>query len=412
MRTVIRNNFSVLRDGNVRNLFLGQITSGIGDQFNLLVTSFWIYKLSGSAFYASLLPIAKVISIIFLGAFVGTLADRCDARKMYILVTALQAIVTLLMFCCNHIHFLIASSVLMNILGLAATSSRGVLKKTMLTSGSFKKLNSVSTLIQTPMAIIMPAIAAAVVSTIEFRWAYFIDAISFMVALCFYSRIKSEDKNKSNDHLLEKKSSITHILDGMKYITNNKQILFLLTMIILGNMGFCAFHYVYVLGQTIASKGVIGVGVVNSAMAVGGFIMSSALAFLNQQSFSSIRTLSMVSLLNGLATTIFLFTTDIIPTVLLVVLISATDEIVEMTEENILFDIISERFFGVVNSYLNIAHRIISLLFIPIYGLAVDKLGIHNALGISGFFIIFSGIIGILLVRKKRLIQFKEIEYA
>ncbi|MFG1807362.1 MFS transporter [Streptomyces sp. NPDC049040] len=80
-----------------RRLWLGQTLSGFGAQMTLVAVMFQVWQTTKSATWTGAVGLAQAIPLVVLGLFAGSLVDRVDRRRLYLLATAGQALCSLLL---------------------------------------------------------------------------------------------------------------------------------------------------------------------------------------------------------------------------------------------------------------------------------------------------------------------------
>ncbi len=80
-----------------RRLWLGQTLSGFGGQMTLIAVMFQVWQMTKSTTWTGAVGLAQAIPLIALGLFAGSLVDRVDRRKFYLLTTSGQAVCSLLL---------------------------------------------------------------------------------------------------------------------------------------------------------------------------------------------------------------------------------------------------------------------------------------------------------------------------
>jgi MFS family permease len=102
-----------------RRLWLGQALSGFGSQMTLVAVMFQVWQITKSTTWTGAVGLAQAIPLVALGLFAGSLADRVDRRKFYLLTTSGQAMCSLLLALQGFLGHLPVAGVL----GLVAVQS-------------------------------------------------------------------------------------------------------------------------------------------------------------------------------------------------------------------------------------------------------------------------------------------------
>ena len=74
-----------------RRLWLGATCSGLGSQMTLVAVMFQIWQTTRSTVWTGAVGLAQAAPIIVFGLFAGSLVDRADRRRFYLVMTAGQA---------------------------------------------------------------------------------------------------------------------------------------------------------------------------------------------------------------------------------------------------------------------------------------------------------------------------------
>lgn len=80
-----------------RRLWIGQTLSGFGGQMTLVAVMFQVWQMTKSTTWTGAVGLAQAIPLVALGLFTGSLVDRVDRRKFYLLTISGQAVCSLLL---------------------------------------------------------------------------------------------------------------------------------------------------------------------------------------------------------------------------------------------------------------------------------------------------------------------------
>ncbi|MFF7476827.1 MFS transporter [Streptomyces sp. NPDC008092] len=80
-----------------RRLWIGQTLSGFGGQMTLVAVMFQVWEMTKSTTWTGAVGLAQAIPLVALGLFAGSLVDRVDRRKFYLLTVIGQAACSLLL---------------------------------------------------------------------------------------------------------------------------------------------------------------------------------------------------------------------------------------------------------------------------------------------------------------------------
>ncbi|GIH13056.1 MFS transporter [Rugosimonospora africana] len=80
-----------------RRLWIGRAFSGFGGQMTLVAVMFQVWQQTSSTVWTGLVGLAQAVPLIVFGLFVGSLIDRSDRRRFYLITTTGQAACSLLL---------------------------------------------------------------------------------------------------------------------------------------------------------------------------------------------------------------------------------------------------------------------------------------------------------------------------
>ncbi|MDL5199807.1 MFS transporter [Streptomyces sp. ALI-76-A] len=78
-----------------RRLWIGQTLSGLGSQMTIIAVMFQVWQTTESTVWTGAVGLAQAIPLVALGLFAGSIVDRVDRRKFYLIATSGQAICSL-----------------------------------------------------------------------------------------------------------------------------------------------------------------------------------------------------------------------------------------------------------------------------------------------------------------------------
>jgi transmembrane secretion effector len=75
-----------------RRLWIGRACSGLGSQLTLVAVMYQVWQMTGSTVWTGAVGLAQAIPIVAFGLVAGSLVDRTDRRRFYLVTTSGQAI--------------------------------------------------------------------------------------------------------------------------------------------------------------------------------------------------------------------------------------------------------------------------------------------------------------------------------
>lgn len=202
-----------------RRLWIGQALSGFGSQMTLIAVMFQVWQMTKSTAWTGGVGLAQAIPLVALGLFAGSLVDRVDRRKFYLLTTSGQAVCALLLALQGFLgHVPVAG-----VLGLVALQSCFVagggpasrtfiphlLPKQQLAAGlALRRIAFQSAM------LLGPAIGGLIVGGAGVGACYLIDAVTFGAAL--HGAFGLPRMNPGNEPA---RPGLRGVLDGLAFLS-------------------------------------------------------------------------------------------------------------------------------------------------------------------------------------------------
>lgn len=201
-----------------RRLWLGQALSGFGSQMALVAVMFQVWQMTKSTMWTGAVGLAQAIPLVALSLFAGSLVDRVDRRKFYLLTTSGQAVCSLLLALQGFLGHLPVAGVLGLVAvqscfvaggGLAArTFIPHLLPKHQLAAGLALRR------IAFQCAILMgPALGGLIVGGLGVGGCHLVDALTFVAAL--YGAFALPQMNPGDEPA---RPGLRGVLDGLAFL--------------------------------------------------------------------------------------------------------------------------------------------------------------------------------------------------
>ncbi|MFE3163334.1 MFS transporter [Streptomyces sp. NPDC059224] len=171
-----------------RRLWIGQTLSGFGGQMTLVAVMFQVWQMTKSTTWTGAVGLAQAIPLVALGLFAGSLVDRVDRRKFYLLTTSGQAACSLLLALQSFLGHVPAAGVL-GLVALQSCFGAGsgpasrtfiphLLPKHQLAAGlALRRIAFQGAM------LLGPALSGLIVGGLGVGACYLIDALTFIAAL-------------------------------------------------------------------------------------------------------------------------------------------------------------------------------------------------------------------------------------
>jgi MFS family permease len=186
--------FAVFRNRNFSKMWTGQLISTMGTALTSLAASIYVFRLTNSAMSVGLMLMATAAPSLLVGLFAGVLVDRYDRKKIMIAADLIRAVLVFL------IPFLVPFSVVWLYVIVMLTSAIGQffdpaqesILPEVATEEELAAANSLMAISSFGSTAIGFALSGLIASAANISWAFYIDAISFLIsaACIFMLRVK------------------------------------------------------------------------------------------------------------------------------------------------------------------------------------------------------------------------------
>lgn len=179
--------FSVFRNRNFSLMWTGQLISTMGSALTSLAASIYVFRLTGSALSVGLMLMATAAPSLFVGLFAGVFVDRYDRRRIMVIADILRALLII------AVPLLVQFNVLWLYIIVMLTSAIGqffdpAFESVLPEVASDEELaaaNSLMAISSFGSTAVGFAAAGLIASAANINWAFYLDALSFVLsALC------------------------------------------------------------------------------------------------------------------------------------------------------------------------------------------------------------------------------------
>jgi MFS family permease len=378
--------FAALHFRDFRLFWIGLFISNIGTWMQMTATSWLLYELTDSPLQLGLNGIFRAVPSIGLGLFGGTMADRCD-RKRLMLIT--QAISMLLAFALGflaqtgmirvwHIYALTALSAMVGTLDAPA---RQALYPSLIPASVLPNAIALNSLLWKGTALLGPSLAGIAISTVGTDGAFYANAVSFLavvVALLLMTTPTSR-AGVAGDFVKDLK-------EGVSYVLAQDVILAVMVMEAVSSVFGLDQAMLTIFARDILQVGASGLGFLQSARGLGAVVGSGVLISMGQVR-SQGKLLLFSAIAYGVSFALFGLSRSYSLSLLMLLLAGATDT-VSAAARNIILqvqtpDIIRGRVMGV----FHLSNRGLHPLGQTRTGLVVPLLGAREATFLGGLLV-------------------------
>ena len=185
------SSFAVFRNKSFTRLWFAQLISTVGDAFTMIAAGIYIFRLTGSTMQVGLMLIATSVPTMLLGLVAGVFVDRYDRKKIMVYADLSRAVLVFL------IPILLPYNVLWLYVIVMLISSIGTFFHPAFDSvvpetASDEELTAANSMIAISSfgSTAVGFAAAGFISEISIEWAFYIDALTFLISALFLMGLK------------------------------------------------------------------------------------------------------------------------------------------------------------------------------------------------------------------------------
>lgn len=259
---------------------MGMLISLIGTWIQYVAQSWLVFQLTSSTFLLGLVGFLSSIPVFLLSLFGGVVADRMNKRSILIFTQSAFMCLAFILAILTHMKLITPGEIMLIallsgvVMAFDAPTRQAVVVELV---GKQYLLNAIAlnSAAFNSARIIGPALAGILIAIIGMGGCFYINGISFLAVIIALFLIKLNNGPKR-----EAKTKIgKDILEGLRFIKNNRTILILITMV--GVTSLFGISYVIlmpVFSNDILKVGVKGLGMLMSAAGCGALIAALLLA--------------------------------------------------------------------------------------------------------------------------------------
>jgi MFS family permease len=219
-----------LHHSNFRLYFLGSLISNLGTWMQTTAQVVLVYQLTHSVFAVGTVTSAQFAGSLFLGPYAAVLASRVGGKRMLIFIQLASAMVAGLLAGLEEAGALGENGLILGalVMGLLFTFALPVqtamvprlVPENQTVTEAAMAMNSVSYNAGRALA---PALCVLVIATIGFKWAFTINAISFLIYSLMLARVQPRGSDKP--------PRPAGVIDGGRVALRTPRILLLLALV-------------------------------------------------------------------------------------------------------------------------------------------------------------------------------------
>jgi MFS family permease len=205
-------------------LWIGRAVSGFGGQMTLVAVMFQVWQMTGSTVWTGAVGLAQAVPIIAFGLFAGSVVDRVDRRKFYLIMTTGQAVCSILLAVQGFFGHLPVIGVLLLVAAQSCFVAGGgpasrtfiprLLPRAQVAAGL--ALDRIT--FQTAM-LLGPALGGLLLGWLGVGGCYLVDAITFVVAFyCAFGLPPMRPEGELS------RPGLRGVLDGLSFMVRNPMV--------------------------------------------------------------------------------------------------------------------------------------------------------------------------------------------
>lgn len=219
MNVIPRN---VLTNRSFLLFFLSQVSSGLGDTFQLIAATSLLVKITGSGMAAGFGMICAPMPSIVLSLFAGSLGDRLNEKFVLMTLDILRAFVAILFVFAHDVLSVYGLLLLLSSLDALYYPSRNKMLTGTLESKGLMVGNSILSGGYGFVYLIGPTLAGIIVGALDVDVAFYINGLSFILSALLISNIqvRNHKGNTYTNRPRKQRSLIKDMREGIEYSRN------------------------------------------------------------------------------------------------------------------------------------------------------------------------------------------------
>ena len=366
-----------------RNLWIGMLLQGGGQQMAVFTRGYLVFELTGSATLLGIVAGAMSLPIVTLGAFAGVLADRMDKRRMMQMAQALSLVsalglgLAMTMGVMTWVYLLIAALAQGVVIAFLMPTRQAVIPQ-LVPKEYLTNAVALSSMGMSITWMVAPALAGGLIGVIGAEGVFYVMAgmhVCVIVLTGFLPPLGNANEARG--------SFLQDLADGFRYVRSMPEIRLLLLLAFSATLFSEPLRSILpVFAKEIFDVGSGGLGIMLSTMGAGGVVGAVVIAGASKAERRGIR-LILAGLLTGTMLLGFSLVSSLAPVFWLGIgflAVIGTTQPVRMTLNNsLMLDYADPKFRGRVISILFLGMGLVPAAAIPL-GILTDAFGAPLAL--------------------------------
>ena len=271
---------------NYRRLWTGQVVSEVGDHFNNIAVLSLALAHTGSGMSAALVMLSRAIPAVMAGPLAGVVLDRLNRKYVMILSDLLRAVLALgfILAVARPGNWIIyAFSALLMLASPFFTSGRSAILPTITTHDELHAANSITQVTGWLTLTIGAATGGLTVSRFGYKWAFVLNALSFVVSAWCISGLKAKTGSFQVERAVLSENDVVRpwqeYAQGLRYMRATPLILGIALVGVGWATGGGAAQVLFSLfGELVFHRGPEGIGIIWSCAGLG-LLVGGIIAF-------------------------------------------------------------------------------------------------------------------------------------
>ncbi len=375
--------FSALHFRDFRLFWTGIFISNIGTWMQMTAINWLLYELTNSPAQLGLNGIFRAIPAIGFGLFGGAIADRYDRKRLLLATQVISMFLALLLGFLGqtglirvwHIYALSLLSAVVNTLDGPA---RQALFPSLIPRSVLPNAIALNSLLWKGSVLLGPALGGIAISAVGTDGAFYANAASFLGVVLALSSIRTSSMGSGRAGGL-----LREVKEGVSYVFSQQMILGVMVMEAASSIFGLDQAMLTIFARDILRVGASGLGFLQSARGIGA-VIGSGILIAKDQLHSEGRVLLFSAILYGVSFALFGLSYSFLTSLLLLVVVGATDTIWAATRNTILQLKTPESMRGRVMGVFNLSNRGLHPLGQAETGLVVPIVGAREATFLGG----------------------------
>lgn len=257
-------------------LWQSQLVSTLGDAVYSIALGFWVLNSTGSTALMGLLMAASTLPGVLVSPFAGVLIDRCNKKRLFILMDAIRGIcIVLLAFAAYNgfiaIWMVFLSGILLSICGAVFSPGIQSAIPDLVAKSKIANANSLFSIVNVGSNMIGSVVGGFLFQMLGAPLIFLFDGLSFLFSGALLPFVKIPNNTSK-----EKQHFFKDMADGFRFVWNQKGLRMIL--IVAGFLNFFANIGIVLFLPFFQSVPSLGAG--KYGIAIGGFMAGAMAGFL------------------------------------------------------------------------------------------------------------------------------------